>query len=154
MSAAALNLGAIHSAIVKHNGNCGFPIQAVLMNPFEVDRLGWEDFEGIPIRGDSSLPTGRFKLLCEGAHDKPAEETEAVGAPPPARAMPAGITALAPPTHQRRGVAQSGRALVASQPVVVGSNPTPAIEDRASCAARRCEKRAGRSSPVVERVHG
>lgn len=76
VNAAAKNLERIKQAIVRHNGNCDFPIIAILMNPFEVDRLGWDDFEGIPIRGDDRLPTGRFELLCDGHHGAPQEEHE------------------------------------------------------------------------------
>lgn len=79
MEAVAKNLEAIKRAIVQHNGNCGMPILAILMNPFEVDRLGWDDFEGIPITGDSSIGTGFFRLLCEGNHgEEMTEEREVV----------------------------------------------------------------------------
>lgn len=36
------------------------------MNPFEVERLDFEEFQGIPIRADDELPTGRFRLVCSG----------------------------------------------------------------------------------------
>lgn len=69
MSAAAKNLEALQAAIVKHGGNCGEPITEILMSPFEVERLGWNDFRGIPIRPDDKLGTGRFKLICAGQHN-------------------------------------------------------------------------------------
>lgn len=69
MSAEAKNLEAISKAIVKHNGNCKFPILEIALNPFEVERLGWEEFQGIPVVGDEKIPTGRFELRCEGQHD-------------------------------------------------------------------------------------
>lgn len=69
MSAAAKNLEAIQKAMIQHNGNCEFPILAVLMNPYEVRRLGWDEIQGVPIVEDDSLGTGRFRLLCEGEHD-------------------------------------------------------------------------------------
>lgn len=80
MEVSAKNLKAIKAAIVQHNGNCGMPILAILMNPFEVDRLGWDEFEGIPIHGDSSIGTGCFRLLCEGNHGEPevVEQREVV----------------------------------------------------------------------------
>ena len=69
MSAAAMNLEAIQAAIVRHNGNCGEPITEIRLNPFEVERLGWEDFRGVPIVADDSIGTGRFRLVCAGQHD-------------------------------------------------------------------------------------
>lgn len=75
MSSAAKNLEAIHRAIVQHNGNCGSPLVAIYMNPFEVERLDFEDFQGIPIKADDDMPTGRFRLVCSGQHgdDSPAD---------------------------------------------------------------------------------
>jgi hypothetical protein len=70
VSAAAKNLAALQAAVVQHNGNCGSPLTAILLNPFEVERLGWDDFRGVPIRPDDSLPTGRFRLVCDGDHSK------------------------------------------------------------------------------------
>ncbi len=68
MSAEAKNLQAIQRAIVKHNGNCGSPILEIRMNPFEVERLDWQEFRGIPIKADDGIGTGRFRLVCEGNH--------------------------------------------------------------------------------------
>ena len=42
MSAEAKNLEAISKAIDQHNTTCEWPAVAVAMNPFEVERLGWE----------------------------------------------------------------------------------------------------------------
>lgn len=76
MSAAGKNLEVIQRAVVQHNGNCGASLIEILMSPFEVERLGWDDFQGIPIRGDESVGTGRFKLVCEGDHaDAPTMQT-------------------------------------------------------------------------------
>lgn len=72
MSSTAKNLEAIQRAIVQHDGNCGAPLVEIRLNPFEVDRLGWEEFQGIPIKGDDGIPTGRFSLVCEGEHGKDA----------------------------------------------------------------------------------
>lgn len=75
MNSTAKNLEAIHKAIVQHNGNCGSPLIEIRMNPFEMERLDFEDFQGIPIKADDDLPTGRFKLVCSGQHgdDAPAD---------------------------------------------------------------------------------
>lgn len=74
MTAAGKNLAAIDAAIRQHNANCGQPILAILMSPFEVERLGWDDYNGIPIKPDESLGTGRFRLVCEGNHVGPVAE--------------------------------------------------------------------------------
>jgi hypothetical protein len=79
----AKNLEAISKAIDQHNANCPWPAAEVRMNPFEVERLGWEEIRGLPVVGDGSIGTGRFRIVCsrEG-EDLPAlEELEAVGAP-------------------------------------------------------------------------
>ena len=48
----ARNLEAISRAIDQHNLNCPFPASEVRMNPFEVERLGWEEIRGLPIVPD------------------------------------------------------------------------------------------------------
>jgi hypothetical protein len=70
MSAAGKNLEAIQAAMIQHNGNCSSPLLEVRMNPFEVERLGFDDFRGVPIVADEQLGTGRFRLVCEGDHEK------------------------------------------------------------------------------------
>ena len=50
MSAEAKNLEAIVKAIEQHDRNCEYPALAVAMNPFEVERLGWDTIKGLPIR--------------------------------------------------------------------------------------------------------
>jgi hypothetical protein len=78
----AKNLEVISRAIDQHNANCPFPASEVRMNPFEIERLGWEEIRGLPIVGDDSLGTGRFRIVCsrEGG-DEELEEVEAVGTP-------------------------------------------------------------------------
>jgi hypothetical protein len=72
----AKNLKAIQAALTQHGGNCGYPVLEILMNPFEVERLGWEEFRGIPIKADDKIGTGCFRLVCEGQHgEAPARET-------------------------------------------------------------------------------
>jgi hypothetical protein len=76
------NLEAISKAIDLHNAECEFPAAEVRMNPFEVERLGWEEIRGLPIVGDPALPTGRFRIVCSAEGDEEdAEELEAVGEP-------------------------------------------------------------------------
>jgi hypothetical protein len=82
VSAEAKNLEAIAKAIDQHNSSCPFPASEVRMNPFEVERLGWEEIRGLPIVGDPEIGTGRFRIVCsrEGSGDE-LEEVEAVGEP-------------------------------------------------------------------------
>jgi hypothetical protein len=82
VDAEAKNLEAISKAIDKHNADCPYPAAEVRMNPFEVERLGWDQIRGVPIVPDDSLGTGRFRIVCsregEGLE---VEEVEAVGTP-------------------------------------------------------------------------
>ena len=52
MSSESKNLEAISQAIDTHNRNCPFPAVAVAMNPFEVERLGWDEIRGLPLVRD------------------------------------------------------------------------------------------------------
>ena len=82
MGTEAKNLEAISQAIDQHNSSCPWPASEVRMNPFEVERLGWEQIRGLPIVGDPAVGTGRFRIVCsrEG-EDAEIEETEAIGEP-------------------------------------------------------------------------
>lgn len=64
MSAEASNLEAISKAIDQHNESCPYPAAEVRMNPFEVDRLGWDEIRGLPVVPDSDIGTGRFHIVC------------------------------------------------------------------------------------------
>jgi hypothetical protein len=66
VSSEAKNLEAISRAIDQHNANCPFPAVAVAMNPFEVERLGWDTIRGLPIRPDPAIGTGAFRIVCGG----------------------------------------------------------------------------------------
>ena len=80
--AEAKNLEAISKAIDQHNSNCPFPAAEVRMNPFEADRLGWEQIRGLPIVPDPEIGTGRFKIICSRDIDgEGIEEAEALGIP-------------------------------------------------------------------------
>ena len=79
-SAEAKNLEAIARAIDQHNASCPFPAAEVRMNPFEVERLGWEEIRGLPIVADPEIGTGRFRIVCSRDLDgEEVEEVEAVG---------------------------------------------------------------------------
>ena len=71
-SSEAKNLEVISKAIDHHNTTCEFPAVAVRMNPFEVERLGWDSIRGLPIEGDPNLGTGAFRIVC--ARDELEEE--------------------------------------------------------------------------------
>lgn len=79
MGAEAKNLEAISRAIDQHNASCPFPAVAVLMNPFEVERLGWDEIRGLPIRPDPNVGTGSFRILC-GGEELEEDERETVEA--------------------------------------------------------------------------
>ena len=81
MSAAeAKNLEAISKAIDQHNANCPFPAAEVRMNPFEIERLGWDRIRGLPLVPDAELGTGRFRIVCSRDLDgEGLEEIEADG---------------------------------------------------------------------------
>jgi hypothetical protein len=81
-STEAKNLEAISRAIDQHNANCPYPASEVRMNPFEVERLGWEEIRGLPVVPDPDLGTGRFRIVCSREGDgSELEETEAIGEP-------------------------------------------------------------------------
>lgn len=82
MSAEAKNLEAISKAIDQHNSGCPFPAAEVRMNPFEVERLGWDTIRGLPIVADAEIGTGRFRIVCSrDLEGEGIEEVEAVGTP-------------------------------------------------------------------------
>ena len=92
MSSEARNLEAISKAIDHHNSTCEWPAVAIAMNPFEVERLGWDSIRGLPIRPDPALGTGAFRVIC--ARDELETETE--------EAVEAVATQYVPSSSRRR----------------------------------------------------
>ena len=80
MSAEAKNLEAISKAIDHHNATCEYPAVAIAMNPFELERLGWDTIRGLPIEGDPNLGTGAFRIVCarDELEEKEVEVVEAI----------------------------------------------------------------------------
>jgi hypothetical protein len=78
MSSEAKNLERISKAIDHHNANCEWPAVAIEMNPYELERLGWDTIRGLPIRANAEIGTGRFRVVCAREEGQPAEEVEAV----------------------------------------------------------------------------
>jgi hypothetical protein len=77
-SSEAKNLEAISRAIDAHNAACEWPAVAIELNPFEVERLGWDSIRGLPIRGNPALETGAFSVVCAREEGEPGETVEAV----------------------------------------------------------------------------
>ena len=73
------NLKRISEAIDYHNASCEWPAVAIAMNPFEVERLGWDSIRGLPIRSDPNLGTGRFRVIC-GRDEVDEQEEQTVEA--------------------------------------------------------------------------
>jgi hypothetical protein len=72
------NLEVISKAIDQHNAGCDWPAVAIEMNPFEVERLGWDSIRGLPVRVNPELGTGSFRVVCAREEGEPGEVTEAV----------------------------------------------------------------------------
>jgi hypothetical protein len=73
-STEAQNLEVISKAIDEHNNSCEWPAVAVELNPFEVERLGWDEIRGLPIRSNPDLGTGSFRIVCAREEGLPGEE--------------------------------------------------------------------------------
>ena len=89
MSSEALNLEVIDEALKQHDERCEFPVREIRMVPFEVERLGWDDYRGIPIVGDDDLGTGRFRLVCDRPLFDPKDIEEEVTLVQPRELEPA-----------------------------------------------------------------
>jgi len=95
MGAEAKNFEAIVKAKADHNRHCPFPPHTVRMNPFEIERMQWEEGDtiaGLVLEGDAKLGTGAFRLVCDGMEppELEIEETEVVTAPAEPLVVPAG----------------------------------------------------------------
>lgn len=57
-------LASLQGALDAHARQCGDPVRAILMAPFDRAELDWDDFRGIPIESDGSLTTGVVRIDC------------------------------------------------------------------------------------------
>ena len=85
------NLEVISKAIDQHNANCEWPAVAIEMNPFEVERLGWDEIRGLPIRPNPNMGTGTFRIVCARDDREPGEIVEAVAEQRVEVTVPAGV---------------------------------------------------------------
>lgn len=76
------NIEAISKAVDHHNAICDGQAIKILMNPFEVKRLDWDEIRGLPIEADSGISTGRFHIVCanelNNKEESEIEVTEAI----------------------------------------------------------------------------
>jgi hypothetical protein len=95
MSAEGKNFEAIAKAKADHNAKCPFPPHTVRMNPFEIERMGWEEGDviaGLTLEADAKLGTGAFRLVCDGMEPPELEidEEAVIQAPAEPLVIPAG----------------------------------------------------------------
>jgi hypothetical protein len=95
VSAEAKNMEAIVKAKADHNRHCPFPPHTVRMNPFELERMQWEEGDtiaGLVLEADPKVGTGAFRLICDGMEppELETEDFEAISAPAGPLEVPAG----------------------------------------------------------------
>lgn len=94
-SAEGKNFEAIVKAKAQHNKDCPFPPHTVRMNPFEIERMQWEEGDtiaGLLLEGDGKVGTGSFRLICDGMEppELDIEETEIIRGPAEPIEVPVG----------------------------------------------------------------
>ena len=82
-SAVGKNFEAIAKAKEQHNASCPFPPHTIKMNPFEIERMQWEEGDtiaGLVLESDAKIGTGSFRLVCDGMEppELELEETEVI----------------------------------------------------------------------------
>src|SRR5439155_5481961 len=90
----ARNFEAIAKAKADHSRHCPFPPHTVRMNPFEIERMGWEEGDtiaGLVLEADPRIGTGAFRLVCDGMEppELVLEESDALLAPTEPLLVPA-----------------------------------------------------------------
>jgi hypothetical protein len=102
-SAGASNFEAITKAKADHNRKCPFPPHTVKMNPFEIERMGWEEGDtiaGLVLEADAKIGTGAFRLVCDGMEppELDIEEESVIEAPAEPLVVPTGPAREGDPT--------------------------------------------------------
>ena len=95
MGSEAKNFEAIVKAKADHNKHCPFPPHTVRMNPFEIERMQWEEGDtiaGLLLESDPKLGTGAFRLVCDGMEppELEIEDFEVIEAPAAPLEVPVG----------------------------------------------------------------
>jgi hypothetical protein len=103
VSAEGKNFEAIVKAKAAHNKNCPFPPHTVRMNPFEIERMQWEEGDtiaGLVLESDPKIGTGAFRLVCDGMEppELEIEEFQVITAPAEPLEVPAGPPGEGGPT--------------------------------------------------------
>ena len=103
MSAAGKNFEAIVKAKAAHNAQCPFPPHTVRLNPFEIERMGWEEGDliaGLALEADGRIGTGAFRLICDGMEppELDIDEEVVIEAPTEPLIIPAGPVREGGPT--------------------------------------------------------
>ncbi len=106
VTAEGKNFEAIAKAKADHNRHCPFPPHTVRMNPFEIERMGWEEGDliaGLALEADAKLGTGAFRLVCDGMEppELDVEQEEVIEAPTQPLVVPVGPSREGDPTAQR-----------------------------------------------------
>jgi hypothetical protein len=99
----ARNFEAISKAKADHNKHCPFPPHTVKMNPFEIERMSWEEGDtiaGLVLEADANIGTGAFRLVCDGMEppELDIEEESVIEAPAEPLVVPAGPSREGDPT--------------------------------------------------------
>jgi hypothetical protein len=83
--ASAKNMEAVCKAKEVHNQTCpyGGNANAVHLNWFDLDRMGWEEGDvicGLVVNGDGKVATGMMRVTCDAEPDDPdgLEEEEEI----------------------------------------------------------------------------
>ena len=101
--AEAKNFEAIVKAKEAHNRSCPFPPHTVKMNPFEIERMAWDEGDtiaGLVLEGDGAIGTGAFRLVCDGMEppELDIEEEAVIEAPAEPMVVPVGPPREGEPT--------------------------------------------------------
>ena len=91
----AKNFEAIHKAKADHTARCPFPPHTLRMNPFEIERMQWEEGDtiaGLVLEADGKIGTGAFRLVCDGMEppELDIEQTDVIAAPVEPLVIPVG----------------------------------------------------------------